>query len=68
MVIHTEGSISADLLCNSHRKLALQLLKRHDSTRHVDDVIDDVFPRCPSVDLNQRTVYNHMDAVMMCCD
>ena len=25
-------------VCNSHRKLALWLLKRHDSTRHVDDV------------------------------
>ena len=25
-------------LCNSHRKLALWLLKRHDDTRHDDDV------------------------------
>ena len=48
----------------------LQLLKRRDGTRHDDDV--SVFSRCfpsvPPVDLHSRTVYNHMDAVIMCCD
>ena len=33
-----------DLLCNSHRKQALRLLKRRDSTRYVDDVC--VLSRC----------------------
>ena len=32
------------LLCNSHKKLVLQLLKRHDGTRHDDDVC--VLSRC----------------------
>ena len=27
-----------------------------------------VFPRCPPVNLNLRTVYNHMEAVITCCD
>ena len=49
-------------VCNSHRKPALQFLKRRDGTRHVDDV--SVSP----VNLNPRTVYNHMYAVIMCSD
>ena len=33
------------IACNSHRKLALRLLQRHDSTRHVDDdSVSQVFP------------------------
>ena len=47
-------------VCNSHRKL-----KRRDG-----DVMMMmwVFPRCSLVNLNQRTVYNHIDAVIMCSD
>ena len=43
---------------NSHRKPALLLLKRRDGTCHVDDV------GVPPV----QTVYNHMDAIIMCSD
>ena len=53
-------------VCNSHRKLALRLLKRRDITHHVNDV--GAFPRCSPVNLNPWTVYNHMDAVIMCSD
>ena len=35
-------------------------------TRHVNDV--GVSPGVPLVYLNPRTVYNHMDAVIMCSD
>ena len=63
-----ERSISAFSVCNSHRKPTLRLLKRHDSTRHDDDV--SVFSRCfpgvPPVNLNPQIVYNHMNAVIMC--
>ena len=52
-----------ELLCNSHRKRTLRLLKRRDGTRHDDDA--GVFPRCPAVNLILRIVYNHMDAVLM---
>ena len=57
-------------LCNSHRKLVLRLLKRHGSTRHYDDtgVFSRCFPGVPPVNLNPQTVYNHMDAVIMCGD
>lgn len=54
-------------LCNSHRKTALQLLKRRDSSRHGDDVFK-VFFRCPPFNLNTRISYNHMDAVLMSHD
>ena len=61
LFIHTEASSSDELLCNSHRKPALWLLKRRDGTRHDDDVcVFKVFPRCPPV--------NHMDTVIMCSD
>ena len=53
-------------VCNSHRKPVLRLLKRRDGTRHVDDV--SVSPGVPLVNLNPWTVYNHMDAVIMCSD
>ena len=33
-----------ELLCNSHTKPALRLLKRHDGTRHDDDAC--VFSKC----------------------
>ena len=57
------------LLCNAHRRPALGLLKRRDGTRHDDDVcVFKVFPWCPPVSLNPWTVYNHMDAVIMCSD
>ena len=56
-------------LCNSHRKPVLRLLRRRDSLRHDDDVcVFKVFPRCPPVNLNVSTVYNHMDAVIMYSD
>ena len=73
VVIHTEPS-TAGVKMNrrviSHRKLALPLLKRRDGPRHDDDIC--VFSRCfpgvPPVNLNPRTVYNHMDADIMCSD
>ena len=48
-------------LCNSHRKPALQILKRRNSIRHEDGVhaFSGFFPQCP-VNPNPRTVYNHM--------
>ena len=57
-------------LCNSHRKPALRLLKRRDSTHHDDDHVwvFKVFPRSLPVNLNLRIIYNHMDAVIMCRD
>ena len=65
-VIHTERSISAfpcvihteSWCCSTYRGMAV----------HDDDV--GVFSRCftPPVNLNPQTVYNHMDAVIMCCD
>ena len=48
-------------VCNSHRKPALRLIKRRDGARHVDDVVVS-----PAVNLNLRTVYNHIDALIMC--
>ena len=58
------------ILCNSHRKPALQLLKRCERSTSWwwYLCVFKVFPRCPPVSLNPRTVYNHMDAVMMCSD
>ena len=41
----------------------LQLLKRRDGTRHVDDVWS--LPGVRLVYPNQWTVYNYMDAVIM---
>ena len=50
---------------------------QRDGTRHVNDVgvspgVPQVFPRCspgvPLVYLNSLTVFNHMDAVIMCSD
>ena len=59
-----------ELLCKSHRKPALRLLKRRDSTCHDGDVcvFSRCFPWCPHVNLNPLIVCNHMDAVLMCCD
>ena len=54
-------------LCKSHRKPALRLLKRRDGTRDFV-VFSRCFPCVPPVNLNLRTAYNHMDAVIMCCD
>ena len=57
-------------MCNSHRNTALRLLKRREGTRHVDDVgvSPGVPPGVPPVNPNPRTVYHHMDAVIMCSD
>ena len=47
------------------KPLALRLLKWHDSSCHVDDIsVSQVSP----VSQNQQTVYNHMDALIMCSD
>ena len=45
-------------------------LKRGDDIHHDDDVCVFLrcFPWCPPVNLNPRTVYDHMDADVMCCD
>ena len=51
--------------CNSHRKLALQLLKGHNGTCHDDDV--GVSQASPFQSI-PTTVYNHMGAVIMCSD
>ena len=65
MVIHTEQSTSAVPPWKSHGKPALRLLKWRDGTHHVDDV---GVSQVPPVNLNPWTVYNHMDAVIMCSD
>ena len=59
-----------ELLCNSHREPALWLLQRDDGTSHDDDagVFSRCFPGVLPLNLNPRTIYNHMDAVIMCCD
>ena len=61
--------LKGEPLCNSHRKPALCLLKRCDGTRHDDEV--SVFLKCFSsvspVNLNLRTFYDHMNAVIVCC-
>ena len=48
----------------------LQLLKRRDGTHHDDEagVFSRCFPSVPPVNPNPWTVYNHMDAIIMCSD
>ena len=50
-------------LCDSHRKPALQLLKRRDGTLHDADVcVYKMFPRCPPVNLNPF-MHNYIIAI-----
>ena len=62
----------AAAVCPFIQPLALQMLKRSNGTCHVDEVC--VFLarllRCPPVNLNMYplTVYNYIDAVIMCSD
>ena len=61
-VIHTEQSIST---LKTHRCVI------HTESRHCSSWSPCVFkgfPRCPPVNPNPWTVYNNMDAVIMCCD
>ena len=65
MVIVTEWSISAlKTLYNSHKNQQCGSLRG--VMVHV--MFSRCFPGVPPVNLNLRTVYNHMDAVIICCD
>ena len=57
-----------DLLCNSHRKPALQFLKWRDGHGYDVGVFSRCFPGVSPVNLNPWIVYNHMDAVIMGSD
>ena len=70
---HAEPSSSSVKLHQcviSYSMLALWIQRRHGSTGHdVKICVIFFFPQCPPVNLNMYplTVYNHMNAVIMCC-
>ena len=66
----SSSSIKLHQCVSSYSMLALWIQRRHGSTGHdVKICVIFFFPQCPPVNLNMYplTVYNHMDAVIMCC-